>query len=94
MIVGKRLAGIIRIKYPQSIGFVVLRFEKRFVFQENEDQKNETTETIKGEMNLSDRRINHLSLSFRARPLIPLRVRLSFKRRGKCYLCIRLLSDC
>jgi very-short-patch-repair endonuclease len=35
-----------RDKYPESLGFVVLRFENRFVFQEPEDLKHEIMEVI------------------------------------------------
>ena len=36
-----------RDKYMESLGFVVLRFENRFVFQEPEDLKNAIREKIK-----------------------------------------------
>ncbi len=48
-----------RDKYLESLGFNVLRFENRFVFQDPEYLKNEIREVINKKKKRSDKRINH-----------------------------------
>jgi len=48
-----------RDKYLESLGFTVLRFENRFVFQEPEYLKNEIRKVINKKKNRSDKHINH-----------------------------------
>jgi len=48
-----------RDKYLESLGFIVLRFENRFVFQEPEYIKSEIRKVLMKEMNRPDRQINH-----------------------------------
>ena len=48
-----------RDKYLESLGFTVLRFENRFVFQEPEYLKNEIREVFNKQKNRSDKSINH-----------------------------------
>jgi len=43
----------------ESLGFTVLRFEKRFVFQEPEYLKDEIRKVINKKENRSDKHINH-----------------------------------
>ena len=43
----------------ESLGFTVLRFENRFVFQEPEYLKNEIRKVINKKENRSDKPINH-----------------------------------
>ena len=53
-----------RDKYLESLGFTVLRFENRFVFQEPEYLINEIRKFINKEKNLSDKTINHPGRNF------------------------------
>ena len=48
-----------RDKYMESLGFTVLRFENRFVFQEPEYLKNEIRKVFNKKKNGSDKPINH-----------------------------------
>ena len=48
-----------RDKYLASLGFTLLRFENRFVFQEPEYLKNEIRKVIKKRKNRFDKPINH-----------------------------------
>ena len=66
-----------RDKYLGTLGFTVLRFENRFVFQEPEYVKSEISKVINKKKNRSGNPINH--------PVPALRGHPSFKRRGNYY---------